>query len=209
VTVGSAFDFSNLGCTHHCYNDFALMKTLPGTEILYPGSPIEFDTLFRKAYADDSLTLYRIPANSHKVEFSPSDMEIGKGNKIKDGGNVSIIAIGPHLNTALETAELLSHRDIEAEIIYINSIRPLDTELLGDSIAKTKRVVVIEDHMQTGGLGDDILREFHGKLEFVFLSAAIPDEFIRVYGDYKQLCEHVGLTATVITNRISESCANV
>ena len=62
VAVGSAFDYSNLGVTHHCYGDFAMLKTLPGVEITYPASLVEFDMLFRQAYANKSVTYYRFPA---------------------------------------------------------------------------------------------------------------------------------------------------
>ncbi len=58
VTVGSVFDYSNLGCTHHCYGDFALLKTLQNTEIIYPACPNEFDTLFRQTYKNNNLTLF-------------------------------------------------------------------------------------------------------------------------------------------------------
>ena len=58
VTVGSAFDYANLGCTHHCYDDFALIKSLPRTQIIYPASCAEFDLLFRQTYRNDHLTYF-------------------------------------------------------------------------------------------------------------------------------------------------------
>ena len=59
VTVGSAFDYGNLGCTHHCYNDAALIKTLPATQCTYPSTAVEFDTLFRQSYNNNFLTVFR------------------------------------------------------------------------------------------------------------------------------------------------------
>lgn len=202
VTIGSAFDYSNLGCTHHCYGDFALLKTLPDVQITYPSSPLEFDLLFRQAYANNFLTVYRLPGQQHDVTFNSGDIQLGKGIRLCEGNGVTIIATGPQLRTALGVRErLVAHRK-EAEVIYLHTIRPLDGQLVVASVAKTGRVVVIEEHMQSGGLGDDILRATCHLSSVKFVSAAIPDTFVRGYGSYETLCDSVGLNIESITSRV-------
>lgn len=204
VTVGSAFDYSNLGCTHHCYGDFALLKTLQNTEICFPASAIEFDQLFRQSYTNDFLTVYRLAGHPHSFEFSPSDIVFGQGIIVHDGKDVTIVATGPHLDTALNARQQLVDDGVSVEVIYIHTIRPLDINLIRSSVKKTGRVIVIEEHMKSGGLGDDILRATYDIGSIKFHSVSIPDTFVKSYGTYEELTKEVGLTSDAII-KISSS----
>ena len=202
VTVGSAFDYSNLGSTHHCYGDFALLKTLQGCEICFPASAIEFDQLFRQCYQNDQLTVYRIAGQSHGVEFDARDIVFGKAIRVQEGNDVTLVATGPHLRTALIARENLFTKAIKAEVIYVHTVRPLDIDLIRVSVVKTRKVVVIEEHMRSGGLGDDILRATYDISGMKFQSVSIPDSFVRGYGTYEELSESCGLTPDAVINAI-------
>ncbi len=202
VTVGSVFDYSNLGCTHHCYGDFALIKTLPGAQITYPSSPVEFDTLFRQVYRNGALTLFRLPAHQHGEDFSAKDVQFGKGIKVIEGSNLTIVATGPQLQNALAARDALGDMKWDAEILYIHTIRPLDTGLIRASVSKTKHVLVIEEHTQSGGLGDDVLRATRDISNVQYASLSIPDTFVTGYGLYEDHCEKLGLTRDGILNRV-------
>ena len=202
VTVGSVFDYSNLGCTHHCYGDFALLKTLPGTQIIYPATPLEFDILFRQTYQSGKLTLFRIPAHQHGHDFSVNEIRFGKGIKVTDGSNLTIVATGPQLCNALAARDTLGDMGWDAEILYIHTIRPLDTDLIRASVRKTRRVLVVEEHMQSGGLGDDVLRAIRDISNVQYSSLSIPDTFVTGYGLYEDHCERLGLTRDGIVNRV-------
>jgi len=204
VTVGSAFDYSNLGCTHHCYGDFALLKTLPSTEICFPASPIEFDQLFRQSYQNTQLTIYRIAGTSHGVNFNPEDIIFGKGICVHEGDDVTLVATGPHLKTVLTAKNALISKGVNAEVIYIHTIRPLDVELIRASVEKTRKVVVVEEHMRSGGLGDDVLRVTYDIPGLKFHSVSIPDIFVTEYGTYEELCESVGLTPQALLLSIND-----
>ena len=210
VSIGGGFDYSNLGCTHHCYGDFALFKTLPNTEIIYPASPIEFDELFKQTYDNGKITYFRLPQESHEFDIDRKDIILGKGLKIRNGGDLTIISTGPHLSTASHIGQMLVEKKIDTEIIHLPSIKPLDVELVRASLEKTNRTVVIEEHMRSGGLGDDILRVTRDIEPLRFISASIPDTFIKSYGTYHELRECVGLTTQNIFQRIlSELLANL
>lgn len=194
VTVGSAFDYAALGCTHHCYGDFALLKTLPNVQITYPSTPLEFDSLFRQAYANQTVTYYRLPGQQHGVEFSESVLTIGKAIKVRDGSDISLIATGPQLRTALRAVDGLSTMGWDAEVLYVHTIRPLDEDAVRASVAKTRHVVVLEEHMRSGGLGDEVLRAVRHLPEVRLEYLAIPDVFVTGYGSYDDHCDACGLT---------------
>jgi transketolase len=204
VTVGSAFDYSNLGSTHHCYGEFALLKTLQNIEITYPGTALEFDLLFKQAYANDLLTTYRIPGQSHGVEFDSSDIKLGKAITVRAGTNLTIVACGPQLKSALNAVDRLKSNGWDPEIIYVHTIRPLDVELIRDSVSKTGRVLTIEEHLESGGLGDDVLRATRDIGNVRSASLAIPDRFITEYGTYDEHCETLGLTSDGIVNKVTD-----
>lgn len=202
VTVGSAFDYANLGCTHHCYGDFALLKTLPGTQIVYPGSPAEFDVLFRQSYRNSCMTYFRVPAHGHGQIFDEQDLSLGRGLRLCAGTNLTLVATGPQLKNALVARSLLQNDGWDSEVVYLHTIRPLDTELVLSSARKTKRVLVIEEHMRSGGLGDEILRVLSIETGIQIASLGIPDEFVRGYGSYEDHCRGLGLSAEGIVNRV-------
>lgn len=202
VTVGSAFDYAYLGCTHHCYGDFALLKTLQGVQITYPSTPVEFDTLFRQAYRNDAVTVYRVPGSQHGVTFAAQDIQLGKGIKVADGADVTLVATGPQLKTALGARSILAARGCDAEVIYIHTIRPLDEELILASVSKTGHVVVLEEHMRSGGLGDDVLRATRKLPSVRYESVSIPDIFIRTHASYEDHCESVGLTPAAVAELV-------
>jgi len=202
VTVGSAFDYSNLGCTHHCYNDFALLKTLPGAQVTYPSTPIEFDTLFRQVYRNGALTLFRVPAQQHGQDFPAKDIQFGKGIKVTDGTNLTIVVTGPQLSNALAAQDALSEMGWDAEIIYVHTICPLDVELIRASVSKTQHVLVLEEHMQSGGLGNDVLRETRDIANVRYAFLAVPDTFVTGYGSYQDHCDSLGLSREGILNMV-------
>lgn len=203
ITVGSVFDYSNLGCTHHCYDDFALLKGLPGTQITYPASPVEFDTLFRQTYRSGALTLFRLPGQQHSQDFTAKDIKFGRGIKVTEGSNLTVIATGPHLSDALAARDALTGAGWDTEILYIHTIRPLDMELVRTSVSKTKHVLVVEEHMRSGGLGDDVLRGTWDIPGLRFASLSIPDKFVTEYGSYQEHCDRLGLSREGIINTVN------
>lgn len=198
ITVGSAFDYSNLGCTHHCYDDFALFKALDGSRIFYPSSTTEFDVLFRANYTAKALNLFRLPQHDHGVDFAPEDIISGKGLKVAEGTDATIVAVGPLLRQAMLARDKLAQAGSNVEVLYFHTIRPFDADLLLESVRKTGKVVVIEEHMRTGGVGEDVMRAIIGLGDVKFASIAIPDTFVRDYGTYEEQCERLGFSESGI-----------
>jgi transketolase len=202
VTVGSAFDYANLGCTHHCYDDFALVKSIPGAQITFPASAPEFDALFRQAYRNEALTIYRIPATPHGYEVAPGEIRFGQAIRVAEGHDLTLVVTGPQLRAALEARSILLERGWMAEVLYIHTVRPLDRESIRHSVAKTRRVLVIEEHQKTGGLGMDVLEEVHPLEGLQFHSLHLPDRFVRDYRSYQEHCAAVDLDTAGIVRAV-------
>lgn len=207
VTVGSAFDYSTLGCTHHCYDDFALLKNIQGIEIIYPGSPIEFNLLFKQRYNNGLPTYFRLPAITHDVIFKKEQIKFGKGITVKVGKNLTIIALGSQLKTAMLSVAPLKDIGIDAEIIYLPTIKPLDEKLILKSLAKTKKCLVIEEHGKYGGVYDDVLRLIADTpgMSVKCSSINIGDKFIHEYGSYEDHCNRLGLTPENIVKKVKSN----
>ncbi len=204
ITTGSAFDYGTAGCTHHCYNDYALIKTLENTKIFFPCSPAEFDVLFSENYDNGCLNLFRIPFHIHGHEFKQEEIKTGKALKISEGCDVTVVVAGPNLKDAIEAQVELQRENITTEIIYLHTLSPIDYEAVSSSLSKTRRLLVIEQHMQSGGIGETILmgmRNIDGfKAEFI----NIPDRFIRSYADYHEHCKLLGMDKDGIACKVRE-----
>ena len=197
VSVGSAFDYAALGCTHHCYEDFAILRPMPNMQIVYPSSEVEFDALFKQTYNNGYPTYFRLPATKHGVQFSSNQIEFGKGIRIKEGNTLTIIVTGPQLKNAIVASQTL-----DTEIIYIHTIKPLDTELIRQSARKTGKVLTIEEHNVIGGLGDEVSRAIEDIGSITQVRMGIEDKFLTEYGSYEQHCSSLGLDVKGIKSKI-------
>ena len=194
ISVGSAFDYSGLGCSHHCYDDLALVKTLPGTEVIYPATQKEFNILFKQTYDDGKLTYFRLPATKHNIEIKESDIEFGRAVKIKEGKDYTIIVTGPQLQTVMDSMEELEKIGMDIEVLYVHTLKPFDEKSILQSVNKTKKFLVIEEHSKFGGLGDEVIRSVHGSGLYKSDFINIPDNFIRNYGHYNEHRNALGMS---------------
>lgn len=201
ITVGSAFDYAALGCTHHCYSDFAMIKPLPNTEITYPTSAIEFDRLFDQTYQNGKLTYFRLPEAGHTTTFRSEDIQLGKGIRVFEGSDLTIVATGPQLKTAVEARDQLLSRKISTEVLYYPTIKPFDQDLVRTSVTKTKRVLTVEEHSIFGGLADEVTRACKEIPSVRYVSQAIENEFVRSYGTYEDHCRSLGFTPENLVQR--------
>ncbi len=151
------------GATHQCNEDIALMRTIPGMTIINPCDDIEAKAAVKAAYEMEGpvyLRFGRLAApviNKEDYQF-----EIGKGVMMREGSDVTIVATGLMVSNALEAAEKLAADGINAEVINIHTIKPLDEDMIINSAKKTGKVITVEEHSVIGGLGSavcDVLSE--------------------------------------------------
>lgn len=142
------------GATHQCNEDIALMRTIPGMVVLNPADPVEARLCVKAAIEHDGPVYLRFGRMAVDSIFDESyKFEIGKGAVLKDGKDVAIIATGLMVARALEAAELLKAEGIDAAVINMASIKPLDNDLVLQYAAKCKAIVTTEEHSIIGGLG--------------------------------------------------------
>ena len=158
ITVGED------GATHQCNEDVALMRTIPGMTVIVPSDDIEARAAVRAAIEMDGPVYLRFGRAAVPVINDTPDykFEIGKGVTLKEGTDVTIIASGICVDSALKAAEKLATDGVSAEVINIHTIKPLDNELVLASAKKTGKVVTVEEHSVIGGLGSavcDLLAE--------------------------------------------------
>ncbi|MCP9775669.1 transketolase family protein [Cyanobium sp. WAJ14-Wanaka] len=201
ITVGSAFDYSTLGCTHHCYTDLALLSSYPNTEACYPSSPNELVSLLAQRYDSTKLTYYRMSRASHGVNFA--EVSFGKNILVKAGEDITLLASGPQLKTALELSSLLESQGLTADVLYCHTYKPFDVASLTESVAKTGRLFVIEEHIYSGGLSSTaLLAAVKAVPSLRFDCHCIPDLFIRKYGKYSEICEGLGFSSTSLYSKV-------
>ena len=146
------------GATHQCNEDIALMRTIPGMVILNPADDVEAKACVKAAYEYNGPVYLRFGRLAVPVinDRPDSKFELGKGVVLREGKDVTIVATGLCVSSALEAAEKLAADGIDAKIINIHTIKPLDEELIVAAAKETGKVVTVEEHSVIGGLGSAV-----------------------------------------------------
>ena len=146
------------GATHQCNEDIALMRTIPGMVILNPSDDVEAKAAVEAAYLHKGPVYLRFGRLAVPVinDYEGYKFEIGKAITLREGKDVTIIASGLTVAESLEAAKMLAEDGIDAEVINMHTIKPLDVEAVKASAAKTGKVVTVEEHSVIGGLGSAV-----------------------------------------------------
>ncbi len=152
ITVGED------GASHQCLEDLALMRAIPGMMVLCPSDDVEAEAAIY-AIADYEGPVYvRLGRAAVPVINDPATykFELGKGIKVKEGKDVTLVATGVMVDSAINAAKMLAEDGIDAEIINIHTIKPLDVDIITESAKKTGKVITLEEHSVIGGLGSAV-----------------------------------------------------
>ena len=146
------------GATHQCNEDIALMRTIPGMVVINPSDDIEAKAAVKAAYEHVGPVYLRFGRLAAPVINDNPDykFELGKGVLLKEGKDLTIVATGLMVSAALEAAEMLKKDGVDAEVINIHTIKPLDEDLIVASAKKTGKVVTVEEHSVIDGLGSAV-----------------------------------------------------
>lgn len=190
ISVGASYDYASLGCTHHCPGDVGILQYIPGMEIYVPGSSQEFNTLFKEAYNNGKPSYFRLSERENNTSYSPKH---GKASVIKNGENLTVIAVGPVIDNVLQAME-----DLDASILYYNSISPFDKDTLQQNISETGKVLIIEPFYSgtTSRLVCEALSELDIKNSIK--SIGVPNKFLRSYGTAEDHDKAIGLSESYI-----------
>ncbi len=195
------------GASHQCNEDIALMRTIPGMVVMCPSDDIEAKACVRAALEHVGPVYIRfgraaVPVINDNPDYK---FEIGKGQIVREGKDVTIVATGIMVDSAIQAAEKLAADGIDAEVINICTIKPLDKDIIVNSAKKTGKVVTCEEHSVIGGLGsavcDALAEEYPVKvkkigMQDVFGESGSASDLLKKYGldgegVYKQVKEFV------------------
>ena len=198
ITVGED------GATHQCNEDLALMRTIPGMTVVCPADATE-------AYAAvEAAILYEGPVYMRFGRFAVPDLtpelvkdykfELGKGVTYKEGKDVTIVATGYMVHLAVEAAEILKERGIDAGVINIHTVKPLDTALITAAAERSGAIVTAEEHSIIGGLGSAVAETVAESCPVPVLRVGVEDQYGRS-GKVPELLEIYGLTKENIVEK--------
>lgn len=193
------------GATHQCNEDLALMRTIPGMVVMCPSDDIEAKAAVRAALEHEGPVYIRfgraaVPVINDKPDYK---FEIGKGTVVREGKDVTIVATGICVDSAIGAAEKLAADEIDAEVINICTIKPLDEELILKSAKKTGKVVTVEEHSVIGGLGSAVCDCLCANLPTPVKKIGMQDIFGES-GSAGALIEKYGLDANGVYKSVKE-----
>ena len=197
ITVGED------GASHQTFEDIALMRTIPGMVVINPSDDVEARAAVFAAYEHEGPVYLRfgrlaVPVINDKPDYK---FEIGKGVMLKEGKDVTIIATGLCVNESLEAAKLLSEAGIDAEVINIHTIKPLDADMVIASAKKTGKVVTVEEHSVIGGLGSAVCDCLAENAPTKVMKIGINDTFGES-GPAVELIKKYGLDSASIADKV-------
>jgi len=205
ICMGAGFSYGALGMSHHATEDIAIMRSLPGTTVISPSTEDEayFSTIeLSKRNGVGYLRLDKSKVSKRKK--SKSELEIGKGNILKDGSDYTIIACGGMVEEALLAADDLDKNNISCKVVSMHTIKPIDNALIQDCVKNSKGIVSLEEGNITGGLGSAILEVClkNGEFPLKMKTLGINDEYVSIVGSQEYLRDSVGISKRFIVNTI-------
>ena len=203
ITVGED------GATHQCNEDIALMRTIPGMTIINPSDANEAYAAVEAAinyYGPVYLRFGRFAVPNLTAEMQDYKFEMGKGVTMRDGKDVTIVATGYMVHVALEAAEMLKAEGIDARVINIHTIKPLDAEILVKAARETGAIVTAEEHNIIGALGSAVTEAVCEACPVPVLRVGVEDKFGKS-GKVPTLLEEYGLTAANIAAKAKAAIA--
>ena len=194
------------GASHQCCEDFALMRSIPGMTVICPADGVEAEAAVKAAYEMDGPVYLRfgrlaIPV-FHEEGFH---FQIGKGEVLRDGTDVAIIANGLLVYEAIQAGEKLAEMGINAMVINMATVKPLDEELVLEAAKKCGRIITCEEHSVIGGLGEAVCSLLSEKLPTPVRRIGVNDEFGHS-GPAAALLKQFGLSAEHIVEVAKDFC---
>ncbi len=202
ITVGED------GATHQCNEDLALMRVIPGMVVLNPADAAEARAAVKAAIDYNGPVYLRFGRLSVPVIYDTDTykFEIGKGDMLSDGKDVTLVATGIMVAQAIEAAEMLKAEGISARVINIATIKPIDKEILVKAAKETGAIVTAEEHSVIGGLGSAVCEALCEEKPVPVLKVGIQDTFGKS-GKAEELLKIYGLTAADIADKAKKAIA--
>ena len=205
VGISAGVSYGALGTTHHSLHDLAVMRAINNIDVVVPGDNFETRAAIQASITHQRPLYLRFgKANLYKLHKVDTPFEIGKAIVMQEGSDVTLVATGESLQQAyLAALELVGK--VSVEVISVHTVKPLDEATILKSVRKTGNLVVVEEHLEHGGLGDAcakaLMKQNTIGTSINFLPLAIPDEYT-VTGSQSEIFMHYGLHSDGIRDSI-------
>lgn len=196
VGTGSGLSYAELGPTHHSLEDMAILRTLPGLNVLAPADSIELIAHLRDAMDAENPTYIRIGKKGEpRLHKDSSNLGIGKANLLRDGRDLLVVGVGPILGLALQAAEIVESQGCSVAVASMGGVKPLDEVFLNEMSQRFSRWVSLEEHGITGGVGSALLEWFSETncLQIRLTRLGTPDRFLHELADQSLTRVSLGL----------------
>lgn len=194
------------GASHQAIEDLAIMRSIPNMTVICPADDVETEAAIKAIAEFDGpcyVRLGRLPVNTIN-DPKTYEFKIGKGVTLKEGTDVTIVATGIMVDTALEASEILAKEGINARVINIHTLKPLDTELIVNAAKETNAIVTVEEHNIIGGLGSAVAEALCEECPVPVLKVGVNDVFGES-GKPDELLKAYGLTAEAVVEKVKKS----
>ncbi len=198
----SGLTYDQLGSTHHSIDDVAIIRTIPGVTVINPGDPVTIKKAVHAMIKHIGPCYLKIGNQKMPVlYYDDVDFNLGKGIVMKDGRDVALIATGTVLSKAVAAAKLLEDSGISVRLIDIHTIKPIDRDLLLSAAREIGKIVTVEEHFITGGLGSAIAEICSQECPVKMKMIGIGDHYAS-NGPYEELLRKYGLQADQIKETV-------
>ena len=194
------------GASHQAIEDLALMRTIPGMTVICPADAVETEAAIKAIAEYDGPCYVRLGRAGVNVinDENTYKFEIGKGVTLSEGNDVTIVATGIMVDVALEAKEILATKGVNARVINIHTLKPIDANLLVNAAKETGAIVTVEEHSIIGGLGSAVSEVVSEEYPVPVLKVGVKDVFGES-GLPNQLLEKYGLTASEVVAKVERA----
>ena len=204
IGISGGNSYTWLGTTHHSLNDVAITRAIPDLEVYQPCDKYQVRALFKYLVKSDKPAYVRIGKRKlDNVYHDDFEFKPGKAKVIRSGKDICLISPGETLYFTMQAAESLAKQGIEAEVVDLSSIKPLDTEMIGKLAQKFKRIITVEEHDVINGIGSavavEVAKYAHAKLTIL----GFPDE-PAIQGKQDEVFHYYGIDSEGIEKSIKK-----
>lgn len=205
VAVGGGLAYGSLGSSHHATEDLAILRSLPEMVVVAPGDPVEAEAATHAMAAYQGPCYLRLGrAGERTVHSRKIDFQLGKAIRLRDGSDLTVITTGGMLETALRVSESLFAKGLQARLLSMHTVKPLDAAAVLSAARETGAVFTLEEHSVIGGLGGAVAEVLAESSEghVTFRRFGLPSAFCRTVGTQEFLRAQHGLSAEALAETI-------
>lgn len=212
VGTGSGLSYASLGPTHHSLEDFAIFRSIPNIQVLAPYDAPSLRMVLRGAIASDTPTYIRIGKKGEK-DIVPLEnaVGIGKAVSVRKGSDICVLAVGTVAPEAIDAAdELQKERGISVEVILLNTVKPLPTDVIEGAANRFSAIITVEEHSKNGGFGEMVAAHLaQNDLHVPITCLGTGDHFMHTIGSQSYARSYFGIDSksisAAVVDRLSKS----